>query len=86
MQKILKDPEYRTLPAGKIHPKGWLKKQLEIQAAGLSGNLDRFWPDIKDSKWIGGGCEGWERVPYWLDGFIPLACLLENQDRRFLFL
>ena len=82
MQKILKDPEYRTLPAGKIHPKGWLKKQLEIQAAGLSGNLDRFWPDIKDSKWIGGGCEGWERVPYWLDGFIPLACLLENQDMK----
>ena len=63
-----------------IKPRGWLKRQLEIQAEGLSGNLDRFWRDIKDSAWIGGSAEGWERVPYWLDGFIPLACLLEDED------
>lgn len=25
-----------------IHPRGWLRRQLEIQAAGLSGNLDRI--------------------------------------------
>ena len=50
-----------------------MRQQLEIQAKGLSGNLDKFWPDIKDSAWIGGDREGWERVPYWLDGFIPLA-------------
>lgn len=63
-----------------IKPCGWLRRQLEIQAEGLSGNLDKIWPDIKDSAWIGGGKEGWERVPYWLDGFIPLAYLLENED------
>ncbi|MBQ2848334.1 MAG: glycoside hydrolase family 127 protein [Clostridia bacterium] len=63
-----------------IKPGGWLKKQLEIQAEGLSGNLDKIWPDIKDSSWIGGDKEGWERVPYWLDGFIPLAYLLKNED------
>ncbi len=63
-----------------IKPKGWLKRQLEIQAEGLSGNLDKIWPDVRDSAWIGGNCEGWERVPYWLDGFIPLAYLLENKD------
>ncbi len=63
-----------------IKPRGWLKRQLEIQAEGLSGNLDKIWPDIKDSAWIGGDREGWERVPYWLDGFIPLAYLLENND------
>lgn len=63
-----------------IKPKGWLKRQLEIQAEGLSGNLDKIWPDIRDSAWIGGDKEGWERVPYWLDGFIPLAYLLENED------
>ncbi|MBQ6824730.1 MAG: glycoside hydrolase family 127 protein [Clostridia bacterium] len=63
-----------------IKPSGWLKRQLEIQAEGLSGNLDKVWPDIRDSAWIGGPCEGWERVPYWLDGFIPLAYLLENED------
>lgn len=63
-----------------IKPKGWIKRQLEIQAEGLSGNLDKIWPDVRDSAWIGGNCEGWERVPYWLDGFIPLAYLLENDD------
>lgn len=66
--------------AKEIKPRGWLKRQLEIQAEGLSGNLDKIWPDIRDSAWIGGDKEGWERVPYWLDGFIPLAYLLENED------
>lgn len=63
-----------------IKPLGWLRRQLEIQAEGLSGNLDKIWNDIKNSAWIGGNKEGWERVPYWLDGFIPLAYLLENED------
>ncbi len=63
-----------------IKPEGWLRRQLEIQAQGLSGNLHRIWPDIRDSGWIGGTREGWERVPYWLDGFIPLAYLLEDEE------
>lgn len=63
-----------------IRPEGWLRRQLEIQAAGLSGNLDKIWPDVRDSAWIGGSREGWERVPYWLDGFIPLAHLLKNPE------
>ena len=72
--------KWNLFTTNEIKPKGWLKKQLEIQAAGLSGNLDKIWPDIKESAWIGGSKEGWERVPYWLDGFIPLAYLLENKD------
>ena len=63
-----------------IKPQGWLKRQLEIQAEGLSGNLHETWPDIRDSAWIGGKREGWERVPYWLDGFIPLSYLLEDDE------
>ncbi len=63
-----------------LKPEGWLLRQLEIQAEGLSGNLHRIWPDIRDSAWIGGNREGWERVPYWLDGFIPLSYLLENEE------
>lgn len=66
--------------AGALRPEGWLKKQLEIQAEGLSGHLDQVWPDIRDSAWIGGKAEGWERVPYWLDGFIPLAYLLQKEE------
>jgi len=71
---------YNFFTANQIKPCGWLKKQLKIQADGLSGNLHKVWPDVKDSAWIGGEREGWERVPYWLDGFIPLAYLLEDAE------
>lgn len=66
--------------SNEIKPEGWLRRQLEIQAESLAGNLDKVWRDVRDSKWIGGDAEGWERVPYWLDGFIPLAYLLEDED------
>ena len=70
---------FKSYTAKEIKPTGWLRDQLVIQANGLSGNLDKIWPDVRDSKWIGGNCEGWERVPYWLDGYIPLAYLLEDE-------
>ena len=51
---------------------------MRIQADGLSGHLDEFWPDVAQSQWFGGTAEGWERAPYWLDGAIPLAWLLDD--------
>lgn len=66
------------LPLGEIKPAGWLKAQLKLQADGLGGQLDDFWPDIKDSAWFGGKAEGWERVPYWLDGLVPIAYQLDD--------
>ena len=62
-----------------ITPLGWLQQQLRTQADGLSGHLDTFWPDIKDSAWVGGKAEGWERMPYWLDGAVPLAWLVKDR-------
>ncbi len=70
---------YRFFPTEELTPRGWLRRQLEIQAEGLSGHLHEVWPDIRDSAWIGGHAEGWERVPYWLDGFLPLAYLLRDE-------
>lgn len=67
---------------GEVKPTGWLKEQLTIQANGLGGHLDEIWPDVRDSKWIGGNREGWERVPYWLDGFIPLAYMLDDENLK----
>ena len=71
----------RFFDHGEIVPGGWLRRQLEIQADSLSGNLDLVWNDVKNSAWIGGDREGWERVPYWLDGFIPLAYLLGDGEK-----
>ena len=70
---------YGPLPLGSIKPRGWLKRQLEIQASGLSGHVDEFWPDLKNSGWIGGTGESWERAPYFLDGLVPLAYTLGDQ-------
>lgn len=77
---MLNQTKFNFFTHGEIRPEGWLKRQLRIQADGLSGNLDKIWPDVRDSRWIGGERDGWERVPYWLDGFIPLAYLLEDED------
>lgn len=77
---MLKDLQYQFYGVQEVRPQGWLRAQLKLQADGLNGNLDRIWPDVKDSAWIGGSAEGWERVPYWLDGFIPLAYLLDDAD------
>ena len=59
---------------------GWIKKQLICQSNSLFGNLDKIWKDIKDSKWLGGKEEGWERFPYYLNGLISLAYALNDEE------
>ncbi|MDI9546306.1 MAG: glycoside hydrolase family 127 protein [Chloroflexota bacterium] len=79
MPHALRPPAFTPLPLGAVRPLGWLHNQLRLQADSLSGHLDEFWPDIKESRWFGGEQEGWERAPYWLDGVIPLAYLLDDE-------
>ena len=78
-EPALHDLAFRPLALGAVRPRGWLLTQLRIQADGLSGHLDEFWPDVGESGWIGGCAEGWERGPYWLDGVVPLAFLLDDE-------
>ena len=75
----IKSFQLKPFTAKELKPRGWMRRQLEIEAKGLVGHLDSVWPDVADSSWIGGAHEAWERVPYWLDGFIPLAYLLEDK-------
>lgn len=75
----LRPNAFYALPLTAIKPKGWLRRQLEIQAHGLTGHLDEFWPDVgPNSGWLGGTGESWERGPYFADGLVPLAYLLDD--------
>ncbi|GGD51046.1 beta-L-arabinofuranosidase domain-containing protein [Paenibacillus nasutitermitis] len=71
---------FEALPLGRIKPAGWLKDQLRIQADGFTGHLEEHWADVgPDNGWIGGNGESWERGPYYVDGLLPLAYLLEDE-------
>ncbi len=76
---------HRPLPLGSTTPGGWLLDQLRLQADGITGQLESVWSDVgPDSGWLGGPGEDWERGPYYLDGLVPLAHVL--QDERLLAL
>ncbi|MCJ7842294.1 glycoside hydrolase family 127 protein [Lederbergia sp. NSJ-179] len=76
----LKETAFHSLPLGSIKPTGWLRDQLEIQANGLTGYLDEHWEDVgPNNGWLGGDGDSWERGPYYLDGLLPLAFLLEDK-------
>lgn len=77
----LKAKPYLQLPLGTIKPKGWLLKQLENMRDGMTGNLDEIYSSVVGQRngWLGGDGDGWERGPYWIDGLLPLAYILDDQ-------
>lgn len=73
---------YAELPIGAVKPAGWLNEQLVRMHDGMTGHLDSLYPQVMGPRngWLGGDGDVWERGPYWIDGLLPLAYILE--DRR----
>ena len=73
--------DYALLPLGAVKAEGWLQDQLRRQASGMTGHLDELYPEVvgDDNAWLGGEGDTWERGPYWIDGLLPLAYLLDDK-------
>lgn len=72
------------LPFGSIEPRGWLRTQLKLQAAGMVGAMEELspWCRFERSAWTsptGEGEYGWEEMPYWLKGYTAMACVLKDR-------
>lgn len=76
---------FAKLPLTDIKPGGWLKKQLELQRDGLTGNLGEIsiWLTKTDNAWLNKsrtGKYGWEELPYWLKGYGDIAYVLHDEQ------
>jgi len=80
---LLEKP-YLELPLGNIKPTGWLLEQLNSMKTGMTGNLDVIYPEVVGPRngWLGGDGDGWERGPYWIDGLLPLAYILDDEQLK----
>lgn len=81
----LKQAPLLKLPVGKVQPKGWLRKYLELQKEGLNGRLGTVsaWLDKNNNQWLSdSGDHGWEEVPYWLRGYCSLAYILDDKEMK----
>lgn len=72
------------LPVGSIEAGGWLKKAMELQRDGLTGNLGEIsiWLSKTDNAWLnkdGKGTYGWEELPYWLKGYADIGYMLHDR-------
>ena len=77
----LQGSPFQKLPPGAVVPHGWLRRQLELDAAGLSGKM----PEISDflrfenNGWVDPKSNsGWEELGYWLRGYGDLSYVLNN--------
>lgn len=75
---------YDQLPLGSIHAKGWMLEQLTRQKNGLTGHLDEVYALVCGPRnaWLGGDGDAWERGPYWIDGLLPLAYILDDSGLK----
>jgi hypothetical protein len=79
----LQPSPFVKLPLGSITPQGWLRRQLELDASGMCGNLPKVSEFVKPGcAWAspaGEGHHGWEEPVYWLRGYGDLGYVLNDR-------
>ncbi|AQA10145.1 glycoside hydrolase family 127 protein [Streptomyces samsunensis] len=72
---------FDRLPSGSVTPRGWLAEQLRLQLHGLCGRYEErsHFLDFDTTGWTHPDRDGWEEVPYWLRGYVPLAVATGDQ-------
>ncbi len=80
----LKPRSYSMLPLGAVRADGWLLEQQRRMRDGMTGNLDKIYPQVMNERnaWLGGDGDAWERGPYWIDGLLPLAYQLDDKKLK----
>ena len=75
---------YMELPIGAVRPQGWLKDQMERMCTGMTGHLDELYSKVVGPRngWLGGDGDVWERGPYWIDGLLPLAYIMDDAQLK----
>lgn len=75
---------YMELPLGSIKPRGWVKEMLMRQKNGATSRMDILYPEVMGPRngWLGGDGDQWERGPYWIDGLLPLAYILNDDQLK----
>ena len=73
--------DYIELPLGAIRAEGWMQDQLVRMKEGMTGHLDKVYEPVMGARngWLGGDGDVWERGPYWIDGLLPLAYILNDE-------
>ena len=48
----------------------------------MTGQMDTIYEQVMGPRngWLGGDGDVWERGPYWIDGLLPLAYILDNKE------
>ncbi|KAI7971688.1 hypothetical protein EIK77_002689 [Talaromyces pinophilus] len=83
--RILAPFAFELLPLGSVQPRGWVRDQLKLCAAGLGGNLYKFHRFVKDTTWLDGDVEYSplrESAPYWYNYIVPLAYVLDDDELK----
>ena len=80
---------YRRLPLGSITSKGWIHKQLRVEADGMSGHLDELEPEMIGNPFVTrsrkeGVTAAWcseIAATYWT-GLVQLAFTLDDPELK----